>query len=102
MISIGSFTPDRHEVPAELATRADAVVVDDVSTALEDAGPIIAAVASGEGFADRPIPLGGVVAGLRTARRSGHRPRLLQQRRPRRPDAAAALAIVTAACAESR
>jgi ornithine cyclodeaminase len=102
VISIGSFAPDRHEVPAELATRADAVVVDDVSTALEDAGPIIAAVASGEGFANRLIPLGDVVAGLRTARRSGTGLVYYNSVGLGVQDAAAALAIVTAASAESR
>jgi ornithine cyclodeaminase/alanine dehydrogenase-like protein (mu-crystallin family) len=70
VISIGSFAPGRHEVPAELAIRADAVVVDDVATALADAGPVIAAAAASGGFAERLIPLGAVVAGLRAARRA--------------------------------
>ena len=99
VISIGSFAPDRHEVPAELVTRADAVVVDDVSTALEDAGPIIAAVASGAGFANRLIPLGDVVAGLRTARRSDTGLVYYNSVGLGVQDAAAALAIVTAASA---
>src|SRR5712691_664018 len=70
VISIGSFAPDRQEVPAELATRAAAVVVDDVPTAMADAGPIMAAAASQQSVAERLIPLGDVVAGLRVARHS--------------------------------
>jgi ornithine cyclodeaminase/alanine dehydrogenase-like protein (mu-crystallin family) len=102
VISIGSFAPDRHEVPAELAARADAVVVDDVSTALEDAGPIMAAAASDEGFAERLIPLGGVVAGLRTARHSDAGLVYYNSVGLGVQDAAAALAIVSAASMETR
>ena len=45
VISIGSFAPDRHEISAELMARCAAVVVDDLRTATEHAGPIIDAVA---------------------------------------------------------
>jgi ornithine cyclodeaminase len=97
VISIGSFAPDRHEVPAELAARADAVVVDDVATSLDDAGPIIAAAASGEHPAERLIPLGEVVAGLRAARRADSDLVYYNSVGLGVQDAAAALAIVTAA-----
>lgn len=70
VISIGSFAPNRFEVPADLLTRADAVVVDDINTAIEHAGPIAAAVSSGRLGKDRLISLGAVVAGLRRARHS--------------------------------
>jgi ornithine cyclodeaminase len=96
VISIGSFAPDRHEVPAELAIAADAVVVDDVTTALEDAGPIIAAAAGGD-FAQRLIPLGDVVAGLRAARQAGTDLVYYNSVGLGVQDAAAALAIVSAA-----
>ena len=98
VISIGSFAPDRHEVPAELAIRADAVVVDDVPTALEDAGPIIAAAASDD-FTERLIPLGDVVAGLRAARQAGTDLVYYNSVGLGVQDAAAALAIVAAASA---
>jgi len=101
VISIGSFAPDRHEVPAELAIRADAVVVDDVTTSLADAGPIIAAAAGG-GFARRLIPLGDVVAGLRAARQADTDLIYYNSVGLGVQDAAAALAIVTAASAATR
>jgi ornithine cyclodeaminase len=97
VISIGSFAPDRHEVPAELATRADAVIVDDVATALHDAGPVIAAAAADQALAGRLIPLGDVVAGLRAARQAGTALVYYNSVGLGVQDAAAALAIVTAA-----
>jgi ornithine cyclodeaminase/alanine dehydrogenase-like protein (mu-crystallin family) len=101
VISIGSFAPGRHEVPAELAIRADAVVVDDVATALADAGPVIAAAAASGGFAERLIPLGAVVAGLRAARRADTDLVYYNSVGLGVQDAAAALAIVAAASAAS-
>ncbi len=102
VISIGSFAPDRHEVPADLAAQADAVVVDDVAASLEDAGPIIAAVATGNDLAERLIPLGAVVAGLRAARRSDSALVYYNSVGLGVQDAAAALAIVSAASKETR
>lgn len=46
-VSVGSFEPHRCEVDAELLRRADSVVVDDVGTAAEHAGPIMTALADG-------------------------------------------------------
>jgi ornithine cyclodeaminase len=100
VISIGSFAPDRSEVPAELALQADAVVADDIETALSDAGPIIAAAAADPGFARRLISLGEVVAGLRPARQSGSGLVYYNSVGLGVQDAAAALAIVAAARAE--
>ena len=97
VISIGSFTPDRCEVPASLAGRADAVVVDDVAAALEDAGPIMAAAAADPALARRLIPLGEVVAGRTTARQSDSDLVYYNSVGLGVQDAAAALAIVAAA-----
>jgi len=102
VISIGSFAPDRCEVPAELVARAAAVVVDDVAAALEDAGPIVAAARADPGFASRLIPLGSVVAGLRVARQSDSDVVYYNSVGLGVQDAAAALAIVDAARAENR
>jgi ornithine cyclodeaminase/alanine dehydrogenase-like protein (mu-crystallin family) len=69
VISIGSFASNRCEVPQDLLSRADAVVVDDVDTAIEHAGPIVVGVSSGLLALDQLISLGEVIAGLRPARR---------------------------------
>lgn len=97
VISIGSFSPDRCEVPASLAGRADAVVVDDVAAALEDAGPIMAAAAADPSLARRLIPLGEVVAGRTAARQSDSDLVYYNSVGLGVQDAAAALAIVAAA-----
>lgn len=47
VISIGSFTADHHEVPQDFVHRCDLVVVDDLDTALHQAGPVRQAVADG-------------------------------------------------------
>ena len=68
VISIGSFAPNRFEVPQDLLSRANAVVVDDVDTAIEHAGPIAAGVSSGLLAKAQLISLGEVIAGLKRAR----------------------------------
>lgn len=68
VVSVGSFAADRCEVPTALLGQAAAVVVDDVETALEHAGPVVAAVAEGVIDVTSLIPLGDVVAGLASAR----------------------------------
>jgi ornithine cyclodeaminase len=70
VISIGSFAPNRCEVPQDLLTRARVVVVDDVDTAAEHAGPIVAGLASGLVAREALVPLGEVVAGLKPGRTS--------------------------------
>ena len=102
MIGIGSFAPDRHEVPASLVSRADLVVVDDVAAALEDAGPIVAAVARSALSSGDLIPLGEIVAGLRPGRRDDSGIVYYNSVGIGVQDAAAALTIVDAARAESR
>ncbi|MEU5876292.1 ornithine cyclodeaminase family protein [Spirillospora sp. NPDC047279] len=70
VISVGSFSPEHSEVDAEALERAAAIVVDDVATAAEQAGPIVSALRGGTLAEDRLIPLGEVAAGLATARRT--------------------------------
>lgn len=70
MISIGSFAADRCEVPQDLLTRAKALVVDDVDTALEHAGPVVQGIASGVITADQLVSLGEVLTGARWGRTS--------------------------------
>ena len=102
VISIGSFAPNRFEVPADLLSRADAVVVDDIDTAIEHAGPIMAAVSSGVLARDQLISLGEVVAGLKPARRKPSDIVYYNSVGIGVQDAAAALVVVDAARAWGR
>jgi ornithine cyclodeaminase/alanine dehydrogenase-like protein (mu-crystallin family) len=68
VISLGSFAPGRCEVPQDLLTGAASIVVDDVDTSVEQAGPIVSGIASGVLSRDRLVPFGAVVAGLAPGR----------------------------------
>ncbi|NVI92850.1 ornithine cyclodeaminase family protein [Actinomadura sp. BRA 177] len=68
VLSVGSFAPDRAEVDDEVLTRAAAIVVDDVPTALDHAGPVVAAVRAGHLSPGEVRPLGPIVAGLAPGR----------------------------------
>ncbi|GAA2165817.1 ornithine cyclodeaminase family protein [Actinomadura napierensis] len=68
VLSVGSFAPDRCEVDGAVLARAATVVVDDVATALRQAGPIVAGVRDGRLSEDRIRPLGPIVAGLAPGR----------------------------------
>ena len=67
--SVGSFAPDRVELPPSLLARAT-VVVDYRPSALTDSGPIIEAVASGSVDPDRITDLGALMTGAATLDRA--------------------------------
>ncbi|GAB3700041.1 ornithine cyclodeaminase family protein [Mariniluteicoccus flavus] len=69
VISVGSFAADRHELDQALVSRAAAVVVDDLETALEHAGPVVRAVAEGTLRREDIADLGAVLTGGRPWRR---------------------------------
>ena len=99
VISIGSFAPNRCEVPQDLLSRAEAVVVDDVETAIEHAGPIVQGLASGLISRDELLSLGEVVAGLKPARTSASEIVYYNSVGVGVQDAAAAFAVLEAALA---
>ncbi len=102
VVSIGSFAADRCEVPQDLLTTASVVVVDDVETALEHAGPVVSAVAAGVVTADRLVPLGAVVIGARPGRTAPSDIVYFNSVGIGVQDAAAALAVLDAARAGRR
>jgi ornithine cyclodeaminase/alanine dehydrogenase-like protein (mu-crystallin family) len=102
VISIGSFAPNRCEVPQDLLTRAGAVVVDDIETAAEHAGPIVQALASGLIASDGLVSLGEVVAGLKPGRTSSSEIVYYNSVGIGVQDAAAAAVVVEAARAGGR
>ncbi len=102
VISIGSFAPNRFEVPQDLLTCADAVVVDDVDTAIEHAGPIAAALSSGLLAKAQIISLGEIITGLKRARSKPSDIVYYNSVGIGVQDAAAAVVIVDAARASGR
>lgn len=68
VVSVGSFEPHRHEVDGALLSSAGAIVVDDVSTAAEHAGPIRSALETGVLSRADLRPLGSVLTGALPAR----------------------------------
>ncbi len=66
--SVGSFAPDRVELPPSLLARST-VVVDYRASALTDSGPVVEAVASGSVDPDRITDLGSLVTGAVTLAR---------------------------------
>ncbi|MFE6507095.1 ornithine cyclodeaminase family protein [Nocardioides sp. NPDC057767] len=66
--SVGSFAPDRVELPPSLLARST-VVVDHRASALTDSGPVVEAVASGSVDPDRIADLGSLLTGAATLTR---------------------------------
>jgi ornithine cyclodeaminase/alanine dehydrogenase-like protein (mu-crystallin family) len=97
VISIGSFAPNRCEVPQDLLTRAATVVVDHIETAAEHAGPIVQGLASGLIARDDLVSLGEVVARVKPGRTSASEIVYYNSVGIGVQDAAAAEAIVEAA-----
>jgi ornithine cyclodeaminase/alanine dehydrogenase-like protein (mu-crystallin family) len=69
VISIGSIAPDRSEVGLGVLAAAGSVVVDDPPAALQDAGPVIQALAAGLLREADLVGLGDVVSGRHPGRR---------------------------------
>ncbi|MFE7228517.1 ornithine cyclodeaminase family protein [Nocardioides sp. NPDC057577] len=63
--SVGSFAPDRVELPPSLLARSKAVV-DYRPSALTDSGPVVEAIASGSVDPDQIIDLGSLLTGTAT------------------------------------
>jgi ornithine cyclodeaminase/alanine dehydrogenase-like protein (mu-crystallin family) len=97
VVSIGSFAANRSEVPPDLLTRAAALVVDDVDTALEHAGPIVQGIASGLIEADQLTTLGEVVTGAKAGRTQPSEVVFYNSVGIGVQDAAAAIAVMDAA-----
>jgi len=67
--SVGSFAPDRVELPPSLLARST-VVVDYRPSALTDSGPVVEAVASGAVDPDRITDLGSLLTGASSVTRT--------------------------------
>jgi len=70
IVSIGSFAPDRFEIPQDLISRAALVVVDHAETAAAHAGPVLSALAEGTLKLDQLIELGDILIGRKAGRTS--------------------------------
>ncbi len=64
VIAVGSHSPDARELDDAVFTRAARVVVEERSTALREAGDVLAAIAAGVLDADRLIELADLPAGV--------------------------------------
>lgn len=102
VISVGSFAPGRCEVPQDLLASAGGIVVDDIETSVEHAGPIVAAISSRLLSRDRLVPLGEVVAGLTAGREKPADIVYYNSVGIGVQDAAAAIAVIDAARALGR
>ncbi|TDD83260.1 ornithine cyclodeaminase family protein [Saccharopolyspora karakumensis] len=70
VVSVGSFEPHRREVDGDLLRAADRIVVDDVDTATHHAGPIMAALDTGDLDRDALTPLGAILTAQSPGRKS--------------------------------
>lgn len=97
VVSVGSFAPDRFEIPQDLVARAAAVVIDHTGTAVEHAGPIVQALAEGTLETADLIELGDILIGRKVARTSADQVIYYNSVGVGIQDAAAAQAVLTAA-----
>jgi ornithine cyclodeaminase/alanine dehydrogenase-like protein (mu-crystallin family) len=97
VISIGSFEPDRREVDLDVIRRARRVVVDDPDTAAGHAGPVVAALATGDLRREDLVALGAVLTGDRRVRTSDDSVVFYNSVGLGVQDAAAAWAVIDAA-----
>jgi ornithine cyclodeaminase/alanine dehydrogenase-like protein (mu-crystallin family) len=102
VVSIGSFAPDRSEVALDLLVRAASIVVDDVATAMEHAGPVVQAIAGGVIGTQQLTGLGEVLLGAVPARRHDSDVVFYNSVGLGVQDSAAAAAVVTAAREQRR
>lgn len=70
IVSVGSFAPNRFEIPRAIVERASAVVIDHRPTATDQAGPIVDAIAAGVLKPEDLIELGDILIGRAQARTS--------------------------------
>ncbi|TQL70480.1 ornithine cyclodeaminase [Nocardioides albertanoniae] len=94
--SVGSFAPDRVELPPSLLARST-VVVDYRASALTDSGPVVEALASGSVDPDRITDLGALLTGTATLDRGTADPVTYFSVGVGVQDAAAAAVILAAA-----
>lgn len=102
VLSVGSFAADRCETDQTLIHRCATVVVDDVSTAAQQAGPIVVALRQRALALSDLVPLGDVVTGSHRGRRADDDIVYYNSVGIGVQDAAAAWAIVLAARADGR
>jgi ornithine cyclodeaminase/alanine dehydrogenase-like protein (mu-crystallin family) len=94
VVSVGSFEPHRREVGGDLLRTADTIVVDDVDTATHHAGPIMAALETGDLDRDGLTPLGAVLTAQAPGRKSADELIFYNSVGIGVQDAAAALAVL--------
>jgi ornithine cyclodeaminase len=102
VVSIGSFAPDRCEVPGELLSRAGLIVVDEVEAAVEQAGPIVRGIATGVVTRSALTALGDVLVGVAPGRTDAGEIVFYNSVGLGVQDAAAALAVIPLAQAAGR
>ncbi|GAB3691756.1 ornithine cyclodeaminase family protein [Saccharopolyspora tripterygii] len=94
VVSVGSFEPHRREVDGDLLRAADRIVVDDVDTAAHHAGPIMAALESGDLDRGGLTPLGTILTAQAPGRKSAEELIFYNSVGIGVQDAAAALAVL--------
>lgn len=102
IVSVGAFAPDRFEIGRDLVERAGAVVIDHRPTAVEHAGPVVDALASGILKESDLIELGDVLMGREEGRTSSDQVIYYNSVGVGIQDAAAAQAVLAAATASGR